>query len=248
MAHNLVIDQGNSCAKVSVFHHQTMVGTWRYDSLTESALESVIREFGVEAAIYCSVVRHGEDVMVALRRMTARVYELTSMLPLPIAVGYKTPSTLGRDRIAAAAGAAALYPGRKALVIDAGTALTYDVVDADATFVGGNIAPGLWMRAEALHRMTSRLPEVDVEHDAEVETWGTSTEGAIRAGVVNGVVAECLYYRSLLPADAVTVLTGGDSEIIAKHMARCGAGDGLTVDPDLVSKGLNSILLYNENR
>ena len=105
MGHNLVIDQGNSAAKVAIFRGPAL-----------------------------------EDIVVTLRGIAPRVYELTSMLPLPIKIGYTTPTTLGRDRIAAIAGAWACYPGRSVLVVDAGTAVTYDVLDTDGTFIGGNIA------------------------------------------------------------------------------------------------------------
>ena len=188
------------------------------------------------------MTHHGEDIVVSLRTIADRVYELTSMLPLPVTIGYATPTTLGRDRIAAVAGAHALHPGRNVLVVDAGTAITYDRLTADGEFTGGNIAPGLWMRAEALRSMTSRLPYVDVETDGDVALWGTDTVNAIKAGVVRGAVGEITYYRSLLPDDAIVMLTGGDAARLAP-LLECEA----EVDPMLVCKGLNSILKYNEH-
>lgn len=242
MGYNLVIDQGNSAAKVAVFKGEELIDHWRFETLTEDALRRVGHSFPVDAAIYCSVANHGEDVIVILRSMVDKVYELTSLLPLPIKVAYKTPSTLGRDRMAAVAGAKMRFPGKDMLVVDAGTAVTYDVLLADGTFVGGNIAPGLWMRAEALHQMTKRLPSVDVESHVDVELWGTDTDEAIRAGVVRGVVAEIEYYRKRLSPKAGVVLTGGDAVRIAPLIDFL-----VTVDEALVLKGLNSILLYNEH-
>ncbi|MCM1503671.1 MAG: type III pantothenate kinase [Muribaculum sp.] len=243
MGYNLVIDQGNSAAKVAIFKGDEMVDHWRYDVLTDEVLRKVAHSFPVDSAVYCSVSNHGEDVIVLLRSMVGKVYELTSLLPLPVKVAYTTPSTLGRDRIAAVAGARKLYPKSDVLVVDAGTAVTYDVLLKDGTFVGGNIAPGLWMRAEALHQMTKRLPRVEVESAGEVADWGTDTENAIRSGVVRGVVGEISYYRDRLSSKAEVVLTGGDASRIAPLL-----DFKVRVDETLVLTGLNSILLYNEHR
>lgn len=242
MGYNLVIDQGNSTAKVALFEGDTLVDYQRHEHLLPGHLEEIVGDRHIDAAIYCSVTHHGEDIVVSLRTIADRVYELTSMLPLPVSIGYTTPTTLGRDRIAAVAGAQALYPGKSVLVVDAGTAITYDRLTADGEFAGGNIAPGLWMRAEALHSMTSRLPYVDVETGGDVPLWGTDTVNAIKAGVVRGAIGEITYYRSLLPDDAIVVLTGGDAPRLAS-LLECEA----EVEPMLVCKGLNSILKYNEH-
>lgn len=242
MSYNLVIDQGNSTAKVALFEDDRLVEHHRHERLMPIHLEDIAKGRHIDAALYCSVTHHGEDIVVSLRTIADRVYELTSMLPLPVTIGYATSTTLGRDRIAAVAGAHALHPGRNVLVVDAGTAITYDRLTADGEFTGGNIAPGLWMRAEALRSMTSRLPYVDVETDGDVALWGTDTVNAIKAGVVRGAVGEITYYRSLLPDDAIVMLTGGDAARLAP-LLECEA----EVDPMLVCKGLNSILKYNEH-
>jgi type III pantothenate kinase len=244
MARNLIIDQGNSRAKVSVFDNTHPLVVSSYDSLSPTDITAIVDKHRPDAAIYCSVSNSGEATMALLRQLVGHLYEMTSLLPLPISVNYATPSTLGRDRVAAAAGAAALFPGRRCLIIDAGTAITYDILSPDATFQGGNIAPGLWMRAKALHDMTARLPEVEVETPADLPLWGTSTPEAIRAGVVRGVVGEIQYYRTQAGDDAVTILTGGDATLLYHLLTH---DDNLSLNPDLVNIGLNSILLYNEH-
>ena len=148
MSYNLVIDQGNSTAKIAVFEGDSLVEQWRCEDLLPEVLRRVAVSAPIEAAIYCSVTHHSENIIVTLREIAGKVYELTSLLPLPITIGYATPSSLGRDRIAAVAGARAMLPGRTVLVVDAGTAITYDVLQPDGNFLGGNIAPGLWLRAE----------------------------------------------------------------------------------------------------
>lgn len=254
MAYNLIIDQGNSRAKVAVFQQRELVEQWCFSPLTAADLTNVALRYPIEAAIYCSVASYGEEAVVALRKIARRVYELTSLLPLPITVGYATPASLGRDRIAAAAGAATVFPGRKVLIVDAGTAVTYDLVTADAHFVGGSIAPGLWMRARALHMLTKRLPEVDAESNPEtLPVWADNTTDAIKNGVMRGVAAEIIYNAQMAGDDTLTLLTGGDActlSHIIDPAADTPHGPKLNsefiVDPDIVTKGLNSILLYNE--
>lgn len=245
MGYNLVIDQGNSTAKVAVYPAGDTVAAeeWRFDTITPEAVREITERYDIDAAIYCSVTFHGENIMATLRQDVKRLYELTSFLPLPVAIDYANPSLLGRDRIAAVAGAYAAHPGRCILVVDAGTAVTYDVLTPDGHFLGGNIAPGLWLRAESLHSHTSRLPMVDVESsgDSEPRLWGNTTESAIESGVVRGVAAEIAYYRAHLGDDTLVMLTGGDAMRIAPLVE-----PPLEVVPDLVRNGLNSILQYNE--
>lgn len=240
MSLNLTIDQGNSAAKVTLWEGDTMRSHTLVHDLTEEAIDSIARDFNPAAAIYCTVADKGDTVMRRLEHLGVRVMELTASTPLPIAVDYRTPDTLGRDRIAAAVGAWGLFPNRSLLVADLGTAVTYDMVTDDGRYIGGNIAPGLRMRLEALNRFTARLPLVDCEGDTPL--WGYSTDSALRAGAVNGVIGELTYYRHRLPAEAVTILTGGDSELIAPRL-----GFDAVTRPHLVGEGLNRILRYNEN-
>ena len=156
-----------------------------------------------------------------------RTYMLDERLPMPLAIDYATPSTLGHDRIAAAVGALTLAPGRDCLV-----------VTADAHFKGGNIAPGLSLRFQALASHCVQLPRVDVGGD--IPTVGYDTPTAIRSGVVLGLVAEIEMLARRLGSPAI-VLTGGDSPLVADRIS-----DNVIVDNDLVAKGLNRILEYNE--
>ena len=141
---------------------------------------------------------------------------------LPITVGYETPETLGADRLAAAIGACSYFPGRPVLVIDAGTAITYDVVDASGTYLGGAISPGLHMRFNTLHTFTARLPLVDLAEQAP--TLGVSTFSSIQTGVQQGAIQEMrgfvdLYKEKLGQALAVFI-TGGDAHVFEKHVKK----------------------------
>lgn len=241
MSLNLTIDQGNSAAKVALWEGDAMRSHALIHDLSGEAIDSIVRDFSPAAAIYCTVADKGDSAMMRLARHGVRVMELTASTPLPITVEYRTPHTLGRDRVAAAVGAWALAPGCDLLIADLGTAVTYDVVTADGRYVGGNIAPGLRMRLEALNRFTARLPLIDCDGDTPL--WGYSTDSALRSGAVIGVIGELTHYRHRLPDGAVTILTGGDSELIASKL-----GFEVLTRPHLVSEGLNRILRYNENR
>ena len=122
-----------------------------------------------------------------------------------------------------------------------GTAITYDYLRADGTFIGGNIAPGVFVRLEALQHFTKALPLV--ETDGDVPRWGYSTETALRAGAIRGVVGELQYYRHALPRDARVFLTGGSAHLIIPYVT-----SPIIVEPNLVLTGLDNILQYNENQ
>lgn len=236
---NLTIDRGNSLTKLAVWQNDELVATECFDHTDLDSMAGMASMHHIDRAMVCSVATAPDDILEALRPIVPSITALTCDTPLPIAIGYETPSTLGTDRIAAAAGAATLVPGRNLLVVDAGTAVTYDHVTDTGCFAGGNIAPGIEMRLRALHRFTARLPEVDSHGD--VPDFGRSTADAMRGGAVNGVVAELLHYRSLLPPDTVVILGGGDASLIADLIPF-----RIVRQPNLVTIGLNSIINYNE--
>lgn len=237
---NLTIDQGNSAAKAAVWNGSELVDQVVADRLTHKALADLVEEYHPAKALCCSVTGNGPEFTRWLADMGVESHELCHDTPMPLRIGYRTPLTLGQDRIAAAVGAWSLHPGCGLLVVDMGTAVTYDVVTADGTYLGGNIAPGVGMRLRALRSFTARLPEVSGY--GETPQFGFDTVTAMRAGAVRGVAAEIGYYRSLLPGDTRVVVTGGWSKRITEFL-----DFPVTRDSCLVTKGLLSILLYNEH-
>lgn len=220
MSINLTIDHGNSRTKVALWHpdesrpyHQEAVSR-----LDEAALMRLCGREHIVSCCMCSVAGDGDE---ALRHLLESRCERLLVLdpastPTPLKMGYRTPSTLGADRLAAAVGAWHIAGGGEILVVDVGTAVTYDYVSHD-TFVGGNIAPGIGMRLRALNHYTARLPLVD--SSGKVEAWGGDTAMALRSGAVDGVVAEIEYYRRRLSPGAKTVLTGGASVLVAPRLS-----------------------------
>lgn len=245
MAHYLTIDQGNSAAKMALWHDSTMLEARIVPHLSVEAVAQFVASCGgVKAALYCSVASRSAELMAGLANFIPDVKRLTSDMPLPLTIDYGTPGSLGADRIAAAVGARVIVSDRPLLVVDAGTAVTYDAVTADGRFAGGNIAPGMSMRLEALHRFTARLPRVEVPRELPSGAFlGHDTQSAMVLGAVYGIVGALEYYKRHLPDDTVAVLTGG----WATELSRL-CSFPVVVEPHLVSKGLNRILLYNENK
>lgn len=243
MATKLTIDEGNSSTKIALWRDDVMVAV---TTCSHGSVDNVAAMAGadtpVDTAIFCSVCRRdAEKVREALAPLARKVIVLDASTPMPVKISYRSPSTLGADRIAAAAGVAAVAPGKTALVVDMGTAITYDVVHPDGTFIGGNIAPGIFVRLEALNHFTKALPLV--ETDGDCPRWGYDTETALRSGAIRGVVGELQYYRHCLSPDAVVILTGGSADLIIPYIT-----SSIIVEPNLVLKGLNCIIDYNEDK
>lgn len=236
----LTIDQGNSSAKVALWEGADLIDEETFRRPIERVdLEGVVRRFSPRRCLCCSVTGNAPEIVEWLTEMGVDAKALSSELHLPIAIDYHTPQTLGADRIAAAVGAWSLFPHENCLVVDMGTAVTYDVVTADGRYQGGNIAPGVGMRLRALRSFTARLPEVNGY--GETPRFGFDTMTAMRSGAVRGVVGELNYYRSLLPEGTRVVLTGGWSKRVSEFLTF-----PVVVEPNLVTQGLLAILLFND--
>lgn len=240
MGLNLTIDQGNSSVKIAIWDKEDLLEEETINELSRQHLAKFVDRFHPTRAICCSVTGNGQRIAQWLTSQGIKACEVRYDMPMPLRIGYDTPATLGEDRIAAAVGAWRLFPGENILVVDMGTAVTYDVVTADGCFIGGNIAPGIGMRLRSLHSFTARLPQIGGYGDTPM--FGSDTATAMRAGAVRGVVSEINYYRSQLPSGVRIVLTGGWASHVSTFLDY-----PVTIEKCLVTKGLLSILLYNEN-
>ena len=160
---NLIIDQGNSSAKIALFQGDEMLYFHKYEKFSKKEAEEVQKLYPYTQAIISSVTEKDEALTDFLQKNTKKFIVLSHQTPIPLKNLYKTPETLGRDRIAVCVGANHLKPNTNILVIDAGTAITYDIVNAQNEYVGGNISLGIAMRSQALHTFTAKLPLVDVK-------------------------------------------------------------------------------------
>lgn len=236
---NLTIDRGNTTAKIALWEGTEPISASTLFNADNGTLLRAIGELAFDRAAICSVAGPVDGLEEMLARRGIKLLTLDASTPVPIGNRYATPATLGVDRIAAAVGGATLYSGRELLVADIGTCVTYDRIDAEGNFIGGNIAPGIGMRLRAMYTFTKALPEV--ASVGETPQWGVSTATAMRSGAFHGVVAEVTYYHSLLDSEGLTLLTGGWSERVAQAL-----DFDAKLCPLLVNRGLNRILQYNE--
>jgi type III pantothenate kinase len=237
---NLIVDIGNSNTKLAVYNEAEKISVTRVNELSCEEIEKMLSGLSIEKAIVSSVKELPPFMEDLLFPNIPLIHFLSYKSKLPFRISYDTPETLGTDRIAAIAGAYFLFPGKEVLVIDAGTALTYDFLEGD-TYTGGNISPGLSMRFKALNMFTGRLPLV--KPSESYTSPGRNTTDAIAGGVITGVLYEINEYIRTFEKehiDSKIILTGGDSGLIKKYIKL-----PLIYVPDIVTNGLNYILEYN---
>ena len=249
---NLCIDQGNSRTKVALMTDEgKMMNHFIYKSFSSADVERLFDLYDISDSIISSVVNIEAAVVNTLHRRSQHFVLFDHNTPVPIVNRYDTPHTLGQDRLAAAVGAKHLCPNENLLIIDAGSAITYDFVTEKGEYMGGNIAPGLKMRFTMLHRMTKKLPMVEVEENELIPLFGKNTRDAIAAGVIRGVAYEVKGYMRTLNEKTPhfrTFLTGGHAPYILNNVrASRTEKREIQYEKNLVLVGLNEILVYNKS-
>jgi len=237
----LALDLGNSAAKGALLDGLRVVHAF---AAAPAGLAAALGGHAVSRAGIASVVpAHTAVWAEAVREATGcEPLAVHAGLRLPFGMAYATPETLGADRLAAAAGAHALFPDADPLVVlDAGTALTLEVV-AGGAYRGGAIAPGPDLLRRALARGTAQLPEVDPA--LPPSPIGSTTREAVQVGVMGGFVGAT---RGLLAATAAAlgtgpfvVATGGWAGFLAAHLPEIGV-----VEPHLVLQGVAALVDLN---
>lgn len=236
----LVIDVGNTCTKVAVFSQRKIITKKVTAGISVKLLQDLLPRYEITHAIVSTVSNNFTEAIRFLKKH-AVVLELTHKASLPLINKYSTPATLGKDRIANAAGAAMLSKNKNRLVIDAGTCLKFDFINAKNEYRGGAISPGLLMRYKSLHQFTARLPLIKPSKQLP-ELIGNSTKNAILSGVQQGMLAEV---RNIVQQYNTkhkllhVYLTGGDARYFEPHLKKA------IFAPDLTLYGLNEILLHN---
>jgi len=238
---NLIIDIGNTLVKIGAIKDNHIFEIHSHPEPEIPVLKDFHNKYPLlKGAIISSVREIPIEFMDYLNRHFSTCVILNSLTPIPLENMYKTKETLGCDRIAACVGANALYPNTPLLVIDAGTAITFDMVDDDK-YIGGTISPGLSMRFRALHAYTGKLPHL--QKNENYHLIGSHTNDAIISGVQNGIIFEIDGYISHLRVkypDLKVILTGGDALFFDKKLKST-----IFVHPTILLTGLNRILDYN---
>ncbi len=247
---NLAIDIGNSRVKVGLFVEKRLlqVHAFGHEHFSTALLAVLEGDNLLEKVKYlgCASVGNKEILRevewLAESFPGAELLMIDSETPLPVTNAYRSPSTLGMDRICACAGARTFAPDGPLLVIDAGTAITYDYLDGDSHYQGGGIAPGMRLRFRSLNDHTAALPLVEAAGDLPLVGYDTLT--SIRSGVVNGLLAEIEgivhRYRQEVGPSLKAFLTGGDAGFLGNHLKNINF-----VDPNLLLYGIHAVTTYN---
>ncbi|MCQ2095295.1 MAG: type III pantothenate kinase [Bacteroidaceae bacterium] len=240
---NLCIDIGNSSVKLGLFDGQEQLSFIRRESLDADLLGEVAGGCSVDECIVSSTVGYPDELKNLVGRFFPGVFYFRGDSPMPLRNLYHTPATLGPDRLAAAVGA--YYKTKNdTLVIDSGTAITYDLVSAAGEYLGGNISPGVEMRFRALHEFTAKLPLID--EDGLVPECGYDTETAIRSGVITGIkyeIEQNILNRILKYPNLSVFYTGGTHINFDKSIKK-----RIFADKYIVLEGLNIVLDYLKGR
>lgn len=240
---NLTIDIGNTRNKFAVFNKNEIVEVIIDDNVSVSTIQNLLIKYPqIENAILSAVKNIDSSILSFLNTHLHYFIELNELSKLPIENCYKTKDTLGKDRLAAVIGANNIFPNRNVLVIDMGTAITFDLINKNKQYEGGTISPGLEMRFKALNHFTNKLPLLQKnENDL---TIADNTKDAIISGVQNGISFEVDGYINALKNkydDLKIILTGGDAIFFDKKVK-----NSIFVNLNLNYIGLNQILEHNK--
>jgi len=239
---NLIIDVGNTRVKLGVFARDHLLYSL-VTSLNEvdHEVNGLMKTYpNLKKAIIASVGKDSANQLTTLKS-ALQILELSHQLKFPFDNQYTTPETLGVDRVALVSASVFKFPKQNALIIDAGTCITYDFINAKNEYLGGSISPGIRLRYESLHNYTANLPLLPTQRPTHL--IGDSTRNAIHSGVVIGVLKEIdgiiANYQNDY-SDLTVILTGGDAEFLSNQLK-----NGIFATSNFLLEGLNFILEYN---
>ena len=241
---NLIIDIGNTATKLAVFQLDKIeaVQTIATKEMVFE-VEKLLEKFSEIRQGLLSTVRTMDNSEVETLQKLLPIKILEASFKLPFKNRYDTPLTLGVDRLALMAAAVKQHPNSHVLVIDAGSCITYDFMDADQNYLGGAISTGIGMRYKSLEVFTSNLPLL--QKTIPNQHIGSSTEASIHSGVINGVLQEIegaiKVYQNKYP-DLTVILTGGDAEFLCKQFKI-----SIFANSNFLLEGLNFLLEFNSN-
>ena len=236
---NLVLDIGNSSAKFGVFQNGRRIS--KMSSVAHEGIVATIKNQNPQNMIVSAVGIYDNN----LPEVPGKSIQLSAKTSLPITLNYDTSESLGVDRIAAAVGGSVLNPGNDSLIIDAGSYITYDLLESGEIFQGGIISPGIRLRTKSMHTLTRDLPLISMEDSIgkEIPFIGKSTIESMQSGVLYGLLGEINAvvekYKEKSPGIRV-YLCGGEAKYFEKRLKA-----SIFAVPELVLVGLNKILEHN---
>lgn len=236
------IDSGNSSVKLGIFDQGKLIKS--FYSLSIPSAAGIINTSYTESRIIVSDVGGNTKEIMDLFSGVKELLWVNSKLKFPFRILYKTPESLGSDRLAAVAGAWEGWGPGNLLVIDIGTCITYDFIDRQAQYRGGGISPGLTIRLKSLNRFTSALPEISPNN--RYSLYGDDTPSSILSGTQGGLIAELngmiQLYKESFP-DLKIIMGGRNAGFFEPGMK-----SPVIIHPDLILWGLSAIARYNEKQ
>jgi type III pantothenate kinase len=237
----LLIDVSNSYAKLAFASREQVSKPVRIPTseVSSSAVAEFFRSRHVNKIVVSSVVPPKNSAITKAANKKAQVLWLDWKLKLGVTIDYPKPESIGADRLANAAAVAELY-GWPAIVIDFGTAVTFDVLSGERRYIGGVIAPGLEAITDFLYRRTALLPTLSLKEPRRAV--GKSTVEAMRSGAVfgyRGLVREILAQikaEQFSRKKVAVVATGGSARLVASRMPEVAV-----VHPHLTLEGLRIV-------
>ncbi|WP_269226488.1 type III pantothenate kinase [Flavobacterium eburneipallidum] len=240
----LAIDAGNTRIKAAVFEGSIVLEDFVFLKIElQKNIKNILKKYQKTTHLVISSVSDLEKLAFSAFENIVKVHFVSHNDVFPFTNDYKTPQTLGIDRMVLAAGATLQFPNQNRLVIDAGTCVTYDFVDESNHYLGGAIAPGLGMRYKALHDYTAKLPLLELENPKQY--IGQSTSESIHSGVVNGLVYEIDGFIDEYKAkysNFIIILTGGDTVFLAKRLKNT-----IFANSNFLLESLNQTFQYKIN-
>ena len=247
----LTIDVGNTRIKTAVFEENTLIDVSVFEkNELQKNIEKTLKKYPNITNLVVASVGNVLEIEFLKWQNDLKVHFLSHKTRFPFQNLYKTPLTLGIDRMVLAAGAVLQFPTKNRLVIDAGTCITYDFIDENDNYLGGAISPGLQLRYETLHHFTAKLPLLSlndlkngVDCIPEPKLIGNSTQQSIHSGVINGLINEINGFINQYEShylNFIIILTGGDTEFLAMRLKNT-----IFANSNFLLESLNQIYQYN---
>ena len=241
---NLIIDVGNTFAKLAVFNEGKIVKkkTVKPAYILKHVVALIEAYPLIQKGIISSVGEVNNIYLQSIRKKL-HLLILDTTTKLPFKNKYETPKTLGKDRLALVSASVLKFPDENVIIIDAGSCITYDFINKENEYLGGAISPGIRMRYKALNNLTANLPLIDTEMPKNIT--GNSTQESIHSGVIYGVLNEIdgvINTYKLKYSDLTVILTGGDAKFLSKQLK-----SSIFANSNFLLEGLNYILQFNSN-
>ena len=238
----LAIDVGNTRIKAAVFEQNTLLERLVFSNVSLSnQVDFILRKYPKIINLVVSSVGNIEKEAFSKINPNVKTFFITKDIRFPFQNLYETPKSLGIDRMVLATGAVIQFPNKNRLVIDAGTCVTYDFIDAENNYLGGAISPGIRLRYQSLHNYTAKLPLLT--KSIPDNFIGNSTQDSIHSGVINGLTNEIdgfIEHYQERYANFIIILTGGDAEFLANRLKNT-----IFANSNFLLESLNQTFQYN---